>query len=73
MPVGIGLAVKALAIPILAPVFIAIGVGGAWGIARAIFRPLQRKRSLEIEALGDRLTRYVEETIAASGRRRIKP
>ena len=71
-PLSLVLAIKALSLPFLFPVFLAAGVGGAWGIARTVFGGIYRQRSAELETLADRLQIHATETIQAAGRGRLK-
>jgi len=71
IPLSMVIAVKALALPILIPVFIALGIGGSWGLARQIFKHTRKKRIEELERLADRLADYVTQSILTGRRPRL--
>jgi serine/threonine protein kinase len=71
IPLSLGLAFGALHIPLLAPVFLALGIGGSWSVARLAFRKSHEKRCRELESLADRLEAYARETISRGRRPRL--
>jgi tRNA A-37 threonylcarbamoyl transferase component Bud32 len=61
MGLAFPLAIEALHVPALAPVFVATWVTGMWGLARSIFRTVAGRREAELSALADRLADYAED------------
>jgi len=71
IPVGVAVAVEALHLPFLIPVFIGAGIGGSYLLARKLFAGFFRSRNQQLSQLADRLAQYVADTAARSTRRRI--
>ena len=63
IPFSVMLAVEAFHLPMLIPVFLATGVGGAYALARKMFRGAHDRRLAELEALADRIAGYAADRV----------
>ncbi len=73
VPGSIGVAIGALGMPLLVPVFLLAGYGATWGVARHFYLKAYRKRLEELEALADRLVDHLVESRDRQDRRRLRP